>query len=193
MPSPSSSPAPMLGAERAVVTGTPDVAGSMRSFNETFRSTVGDIFGGIQSAAGHLSEGARTFSRGFESTVQPILDSVYDIGKTVEQVGYIGMAFDPKGRFATPRVIGAGQDLQQRAMDSALSVAQKAQAFEARLDAAEGFDPEARGRANFDAYRNREEARREEKRKRKKKRQSSSSRQNDPKRQGKIRYSVDDD
>lgn len=59
---------------------------------------VGDVLGGIRDAVKSTTSEIVRFTGQLNQTVQPVLDTVRDVGRTIEGIGYSAYMLDPDGR-----------------------------------------------------------------------------------------------
>lgn len=163
MPQPPVNPVArsQAGGATSIVSGGNPIG----SVNAALTRHISDVLKTVSSTIGDATvEGAR-FIGMFNDAVQPVITSVTDLGRSVEQLGYLGMALDSKDRLGISKVAETGRAMQLRSQQFGQDVVDRSVSALETLQSANQFDPLAAGRENYLRQKRKEEEE-EEKRKR---------------------------
>lgn len=130
-------------------------------------NAISSVLSGLSTAISGTTGSAAEFSSSLEAATSPIFASAYDLGKTVEGLGYMGLAFDKKGKTPFFDAVGRGRALSTGAEYGQTQIQQGVADVEAAAQGIESFSPMSEGVANYEAIVRRREEEEEERRRKK--------------------------
>lgn len=132
---------------------------------------IDDVMQGLTAGLQTVTRSASDFSQQLNAFIQPLTQEVWQLGQSVSNIGYLGLAFDSKDKLGFSKITDVGESMSSgagRASESAQSAADRMEAIASGNPTGAAM---SRGAQRYQQLKQQEE----DKKKKKKKAQQQSS------------------